>query len=186
MINPHRVSLTCKAKHTHLYALDEPGEIQCLTEFCDCTINSSHIFRGFHPYVIWTDDQFQEDSGYIKTFIAIPFTSQTTFAGLPTTYPIRSTVKNGLSKKSYALVHQLCTIDAACCKDQNNDWIERLGQLDRKDKDGIEERLKYALGISETPSDDWFRKNASPELIKKIYDYLPTSLQDKAIENLLD
>jgi len=186
MINPYRVSLTCKAKHTHIYTLDGPGEILCRTETCSLTINSSHVFRGAHPYVIWTNDQLQHDSGYIKTFIAIPLTSKTTFAGLPTTYPITKTAKNGLTEKSYALVHQICTVDAACFKDKDDCWIERIGQLDQKDKDGIEERLKYALNINETPSEDWFKKNTSPELIQRLYSYLPASIQERTLEDLLD
>lgn len=186
MISPYRVSLTCKAKHTYIYNLDEPGEIPCKIESCSLTINSSHVFRGTHPYVIWTSDQFQYDSSYIKTFIAIPLTSKTTFAGLPTTYPITKTARNSLMEKSYALVNQICTVDSACFKDKDDCWIERIGQLDQKDKNGIEERLKYVLNINEEPSEDWFKKNTSPELIKRLYSYLPASIQEEALEDLLD
>ncbi|WP_235335352.1 MULTISPECIES: hypothetical protein [Aphanizomenon] len=85
-INPYKVSLRCKLGHVHIYNLDEPGEVECQT--CSENINSSRVFRGTHPYIIWTSDQFQDESGYIATFSVIPLTSQTTFNGLPTTYPI--------------------------------------------------------------------------------------------------
>ncbi|MBD2513343.1 type II toxin-antitoxin system PemK/MazF family toxin, partial [Nostoc muscorum FACHB-395] len=113
-INPYRVSLRCKLGHVHIYNLDEPGEVECQT--CTENINSSRVFRGIHPYIIWTSDQFQDESGYIATFCVIPLTSQGTFNGLPTTYPINSTSRNGLDKSSYALVHQICTVDANCFK----------------------------------------------------------------------
>jgi mRNA interferase MazF len=94
--------------------------------------------------------------------------------------------KNGLDKKSYALVHQLCTIDGSCFKKSNGDWLERIGQLQSKDRDKIEERLKYLLGLSSEPTDDWFQHNASPELLRKIYGYMPDSLRIQALEELVD
>ncbi len=84
-INPYRVSLRCRVGHTHIYDLDEPGEVQCQTISCTENINSSRVFRGTHPYVVWTGDEFQDESGYIATFSVIPLTSQTTSNGLPTT-----------------------------------------------------------------------------------------------------
>ncbi len=97
-INPYRVSLSCNFRHVHIYELNEPGEVECKT--CQDTINSSRVFRGEHPHIIWTSDEFQDQSGYITTFSAIPLTSQTTYTGLPTTLPINPTQKNGLDKKS--------------------------------------------------------------------------------------
>jgi len=61
-INPYRVSLRCKLGHVHIYNLDEPGEVEC--QSCKENINSSRVFRGTHPYIIWTSDQFQDESGY--------------------------------------------------------------------------------------------------------------------------
>lgn len=55
-----------------------------------------------------------------------------------------------------------------------------------KDKDKIEERLKYSLGLSSAPTDDWIQQNTSPELLKKIYGYIPDSLKMKALEDLVD
>ena len=92
----------------------------------------------------------------------------------------------GLTDKSYVLVHQICTVDGNCFKKLNGDWLERMGQLQSKDKNKIEERLKYSLGLSSEPTDDWFQQNASPELLKKIYGYMPDSLKMKALEDLVD
>ncbi|MEH2253322.1 MAG: type II toxin-antitoxin system PemK/MazF family toxin [Nostoc sp.] len=170
--------------HVHIYNLDEPGEIECQT--CTENINSSRVFRGTHPYIIWTSDQFQDESGYIATFSVIPLTSQGTFNGLPTTYPINSTSRNGLDKNSYALVHQIYTVDANCFKDSSANWLDRIGQLDKLDKDTIEERLKYFFNIQENPSEDWFAQNASPELLKKVFDYLPEDTKNLAVEELIN
>ncbi len=183
-INPYRVSLRCKLGHVHIYNLNEPGEVECQT--CTENINSSRVFRGIHPYIIWTSDQFQDESGYIATFSVIPLTSQATFNGLPTTYPINSTSRNGLDKSSYALVHQICTVDANCFKDSSANWLERIGQLDKADREAVEERLKYFLNIQENASEDWFAQNASPELLKKVFDYLPEHTKDLAIEELIN
>jgi mRNA interferase MazF len=118
-INPYRLSLRCKLGHYHIYHLDEPGEIYCKTNFCMQIINSSRVFRGEHPYIIWTSDKFQDNSDYIDTFTVIPLTSSTRERdkGLPTAYPINATVRNGLDKQSFALVHQICTVDANCFND---------------------------------------------------------------------
>lgn len=185
-INPYRVSLRCHSDHTHFYDLIEPGKVICKTRDCDLEINSSRVFRGKHPYLVWSSDEFQEETGYIQTFIAIPLTSQTTFLGLPTTYPIVNNSRNGLTKKSYALVHQLHTIDGNCFKNSDGDWLERIGQLEAKDRQEIEERLRYVLNLSTEPTDDWFKQNASPELLKKLHGYLSEDLKLEFVEDLLD
>lgn len=185
-INPYRVSLRCKRGHVHLYQLDEPGEVTCKTSGCTITINSSRVFRGNHPYIIWTSNEFQDDSGYIATFTVIPLTSQETYKGLPTTYPINSSSKNGLNKNSYALIHQIYTVDGNCFKDRDGNWLTRIGQLDKSDKEAIEERLRYYLAIQENPGEDWFVNNASPELLNKVWDYLPTEDKQATLENLID
>lgn len=186
-INPYRVSIRCKLGHNHIYDLNEPGKIECKTNSCTQIINSSRVFRGEHPYIIWTSDQFQDDVEYIQTFTVIPLTSQETCKGLPTAYPINSTSKNGLSKNSFALVHQICTVDASCFKDSQGDWSGRMGQLDKGDKEAIEERLKYFLNLQENPGEDWFAQNASIELLQKVFDYLPDKeTKSIAIEKLID
>jgi len=134
-INPHRLSLRCQLGHVHIYNLDEPGEVECQT--CCENINSSRVFRGIHPYIIWTSDQFQDESRYIATFSA-------------------------------------------------ENWLNRIGQLDKSDREAIEERLKYFLNIQENPSEDWFVQNASPELLKKIFGYLPEDTKNLAIEELIN
>ena len=186
-INPYRVSLTCKLGHTHIYELTEPGEIECKTSSCTLTMNSNRVFRGNHPHIIWTSDQFQEDCNYVQTFTVIPLTSQEKYKGLPTAYPINSTSKNGLEQNSFALVHQISTIDANCLKDSAGNWFNRIGQLDKGDKESIEKRLKYFLNLQDDPSEDWFAQNASIELLQTVFDYLPDE-QTKtiALEKLID
>jgi mRNA interferase MazF len=187
MIDPHRVYLRCSHGHQHVYDLDGPGEVECKTLSCSLNINSSRVFRGAHPHVIWTSEEFQQDTNhYVQTFTAIPLTSKTTFLGLPTTYPVVNTSKNGLTSKSFALVHQICTVDGNSFKDSKGDWLDRLGQLDSKDKTEITRRLTYFLGIDNNPDEDWFRKNATPELVQKIYGYIPKEDRAVLLENLLD
>ncbi|MHC5917929.1 MAG: type II toxin-antitoxin system PemK/MazF family toxin, partial [Nostoc sp.] len=64
--------------------------------------------------------------------------------------------------------------------------LDRIGQLDKPDKDAVEERLKYFLNIQENPSEDWFAQNASPELLKKVFDYLPENTKNLVIEELIN
>ncbi len=186
MINPYRVSLRCRSGHLHIYDLEAPGEIECKTLSCTLTINSSRVFRGTHPHVIWTSDQFQDESGYIQTFTVIPLTSKDTFAGLPTTYPITNTLKNGLSSKSYALPHQICTVDGNCFKDASGNWLNRQGQLEQKDRSEITKRLKFFLVFDNSPDEDWFKQNASTELAQKIYSYLSDAEKSALLESLLN
>jgi mRNA interferase MazF len=186
MINPYRVSLRCKMGHIHFYDLIEPGEVECQTAFCSLTINSSHVFRGAHPHIIWTSDEFETETNYsVKTFTTIPLTSKTTFTGLSTTYPIVSNSKNGLTAKSYALINQISTIDGNCLKKADGNWLERMGQLELRDKTEIEQRLKFSLGLSSSTTDDFIR-SMTPELFKKAYGYLPDDLKMKALEDLID
>ncbi|MDF5718184.1 MAG: type II toxin-antitoxin system PemK/MazF family toxin [Rhizonema sp. NSF051] len=168
--------------------MDEPGNFACKTTSCTQIINSSRVFRGEHPYIIWTFDKFQDDLNYMETFTVIPLTSSTRERdkGLPTAYPINATVRNGLDKQSFAWVHQICTVDANCFKDIKGDWLNRVGQIDKPDKEAVEERLKYFLNIQENPSDDWFVKNASPELLLKVFDNLPEESKQSVIEELID
>jgi mRNA interferase MazF len=186
LVNPNRVSLRCKKGHSHIYDLNEPGNIECKTVNCSLEINSSRVLRGEHPYIIWTGDRFQDESQYLQTFTVIPLTSQETYKGLPTVYPINSTSRNNLAKNSLALVHQICTVDANCFKDSQGNWFDRIGQLDKADKEAIEERLKYFLNLEDNPSDDWLMKNASVELLQKVFGYLPDETKSSAIETLIN
>jgi len=187
-INPHRVFLRCKQGHPYLYHLPEPGKVECQDPSCKLQINSSRVFRGGHPYIIWTSNQFQAGFNYIDTFTVIPLTSSSRERdkGLPTAYPVRATSRNSLDKDSFALVHQLCTVDANSFKNENENWLMRIGQLDKQDKEAIEERLKFFLGVNKDPSEDWFAQNASPELLKKVYFYLSEDDQIRSLEELID
>jgi mRNA interferase MazF len=186
MINPLRISLQCANGHQHIYNLDALEEVDCQTRSCNYKINSSRVFRGTHPHIIWTSDEFQDESNFIQTYTTIPLTSKNTFSGLPTTYPITNTTKNGLDKKSYALVHQVSTVDGHCFKDASGNWLDRMGQLDPTDKEEIERRLKYFFGFDNSPDEDWFKQNASLKLVQKIFSYLPNSEKDKSLETLLE
>jgi mRNA-degrading endonuclease toxin of MazEF toxin-antitoxin module len=186
LINPYRLSLRCRRGHQYFYDLEAPGELTCKRSGCNLLINSSRVLRGEHPYLIWTSDQFQDEENYIQTFTAIPLTSQTTFAGLSTTYPITKTKQNGLEKTSYALVHQICTVDGNCFKDSQGNWLVRMGQLSKDDKEEIEETLIYYLNINTDPNEDWLRDNASPELVKQIFGFLQEEQKESNLNDLLD
>jgi mRNA interferase MazF len=182
MINPYRVSLRCKSGHNHVYDLTEPGEVECETASCSLVINSSRVLRGSHPYIVWINDELPS----VQTFTAIPLTSQRTLAGSPTVYPIVNNSRNGLTNISYALIHQFCTIDGNCFKNADGDWSTRIGQLEARDKNEIEERLKFTLGFSNELTDDWFRQNVNPEFFKKAFGFLADDVKMKALEDLID
>jgi mRNA interferase MazF len=61
-----------------------------------------------------------------------------------------------------------------------------MGQLDKSDKDGINTRLKYFLGLDCAPDDDWFKSKADPKIIHKLYGYLDESQKDALLEKLID
>ncbi|NES23837.1 MAG: type II toxin-antitoxin system PemK/MazF family toxin [Symploca sp. SIO3E6] len=186
-INPHRVSLCCRAGHVQIYDLPEPGKIiECNHRNCTLKINSSRILRGSHPHITWTSNQFQDQPSYIQTFTLIPLISKEAYKGLPTVYPINPTNRNGLADQFYACIHQIYTVDANCLQDSNHNWLKRIGQLDKSDKNAIEKRLEYFLGIQDNPSADWFSRNASPELLRKIFYNLSEDEKTIVIEEFLD
>lgn len=170
-INPYQVRLTCKIGHTYLYNLTKPNIVECQHPDCQLKMNYSRVFRGNHPYIIWIKNELQDVYSYVDTFIVIPLTSSSRERdkGLPTAYPINATNRNNLDKNSIALVHQICTVDANCFKDREGNWLTRIGQLDKSDKEAIEERLKYILDLSNNPTEDWFMQNATPELLKQVF-----------------
>jgi hypothetical protein len=43
----------------------------------------------------------------------------------------------------------------------------------------IQERTRKAFCLSTDPMDDWLRHNSSPEILKKIYGYLPEDVKIK-------
>ena len=179
LVNPQKVSLRCKQNHNHIYDLSEPDEMECKTLNCTRIVNSSRVFRGENHYLFWEIDQFQDNSECLQTFTVIPLTFQESCKGLPTAYPINSTIKNGLDQNSLALVHQICTVDANCFKDSQGNWFERVGQVDKGDKESIEERLRYFFNLGDNCSDDWLMNNVSVEVLEKVFDYLPQEMTKK-------
>jgi len=115
----------------------------------------------------------------------IPLSSSTLLQGLPTVYPIKPTTRNGLTKLSYALVHQITTIDLNNFKKASGGWKTRLGQLDKGDKREIEYRLRYYLNLLEL-EEDWLAKNARPELLLKVYARLSEEQKESVLGELLD
>ena len=184
-VDPHKSVVSCKMGHKYLYDLTI-DYIECKHPSCALQINPSRVLRQTHPYVVWSRDEFHDTYNRVDVFTALPLTSSQKDKGLPTIYPIEPTSKNGLRKDGYVLVHQIVTIDANCFKDTDGRWKERIGQLNKKDKQEIERRLKYYLDISEEPNGDWFVRNASIELLKKVYESLPNEEKEKALEELVD
>jgi mRNA-degrading endonuclease toxin of MazEF toxin-antitoxin module len=141
--------------------------------------------RGSHPHLVWTSEQFQNDSDNIQTFAIIPLSSKETYKGLPTVYPINPTQRNDLEAQSYALVHQIYTVDSNCLKDSDHHWLKRIGQLDKSDKEAIEKRLHYFLVIQDNPDSDWFCQNVSPELAKQVFYQLAADERNNLIDEFL-
>lgn len=73
----------------------------------------------------------------------------------------------------------LCTVDANCFKDSQGNWCERVGQVDKGDKESIEQRLNYFLNLWDNSSDDWLMNNVSVEVLEKVFDYLPQEMTKK-------
>ncbi len=188
LINPYRVFLRCLLDHIHFYNLDKPGEISCKTGDCRQIINYSRTFRGEQPYIIWESGKFKNGVNYIDTFTAIPlvFSMRERVKGLPIVYPINPTKSNGFEKQSFALAHQIFTVDASCFKDDSGDWLTRIGQIGKGEKQAIEERLKYFLDIQDNPNDDWFIKNVSLEVLREVFDNLAEDNQYSALVDLID
>ena len=83
-------------------------------------------------------------------------------------------------------MHNIFTVDANCLKDDKSDWLNRIGQLDKSDKQAIEERLKYFLDIQENPRDDWFINNTSLEILREVFDNLAVDNQYSALVDFID
>ncbi|MEO0934713.1 MAG: type II toxin-antitoxin system PemK/MazF family toxin, partial [Cyanobacteria bacterium J06641_2] len=78
------------------------------------------------------------------------------------------------------------TVDGNCLKNDKNDWLNRIGQLDKPDKQAIEERLKYFSDIQQNPKDDWFIKNTSLEILREVFDNLAVDNQYSALVDFID
>lgn len=185
--NPSKIYQRCNLGHHYLYDNPPDDEFTCQHPGCTVRINSSRVFRGYHPHIIWTSDQFQQATGEkVQLFAVIPLTSSEREKGLITTYPINPTQKNGLTAQSFTLIHQIFHVDANCLKDQQGNWLERVGQIDKKDKENIQKRLKYYFGITNESDQDWFRRNATPELLQKVFFSLSPEQRTDALDSLLD
>lgn len=182
MINPSRVVLKCGLGHKNVYDISGAKELNCSDSSCNSKINASQVMRGIHPYIVWSDFTY----GKFHLYHVIPLTSQETFKGLPTSYPIKANSRNGLTRNSLALVHQLTVIDPECFKDNNGNWMTRRGIINVDEKKDLEERVKLALNLPNHPSEDWFTRNASPELLEKILMLIPPSQQQEALLRLID
>ncbi|MDY6901756.1 MAG: type II toxin-antitoxin system PemK/MazF family toxin [Cyanobacteriota bacterium] len=188
LINPYRVFLRCLLGHVHFYNLDKFGDFSCKTTSCTQVIRYSKELRGNQPYIIWESDKFPNGLNYIDTFTIIPLTFdiRERDKGLPMIYPINPTKSNGFEKQSFALTHQIFTVDANCFKDTKGDWLNRIGQLGKGEKQAIEERLKYFSDIQENPSDDWFIKNTSLEILREVFDNLAVDNKYSALVDFID
>lgn len=182
-IDPHQIVIECKAKHRNMH--DLVGVLPTTCPDCGQEINPCRVFRYRHPHIVWSSDELTQSLKSIETFVVIPMTSQERYTGLPSVYPITPSVKNGLKKKSYALTHQIYTVDANHFKDLLGGWRQREGQIDKKDKQGIGECIEYTLGCP-PPGEDWFRDNASREMLDLIWPNLSQTDREKFLSDKLE
>ncbi len=142
-------------------------------------INPSTILRGQHPHIIVSIKA--EAAGLAQ---AIPMSSSDRDAGLPTTYPIKAMTRNGLDKHSFALVHQITTLDLRALRQPDGSWMERMGQLEKRDKDAIQERLLFLLDLQ--PEEDWFLERMTFNLAEQALERLPPEERQRLLERQLD
>jgi len=188
MIDASTVLATCRGGHFQFAHLDV-GEADCVRADCTQKVNLSHVQRGPRPYVVWSHSDLLDGQKMYNTITAIPLTSKSTYNGLPTTYPINKSTKNGLTERSHAIITQITAIDHRAFKEQENSkdvWRHRVGQLDKDDKEAIAARIAYLFGVDETPSPDWFKQHASIDLIEQVFDNLPADQRSVAIERLIE
>lgn len=182
MIDPKRVVLKRSLGHEQIYDISGPEELNCSHSQCTQKINSSRVMRGTHLHIVWSE----YNHGKFHLYHAIPLTSKETFRGLPTAYPIKANSRNGLACNSLALVHQLTPIDLECFKETSGDWMKRIGLINADEKKDIEERLRLALSLPSDPNEDWFIRNASPELLEKVFMQIEPSQREGVISRLID
>ncbi len=141
---------------------------------------------GGSTYLVWKNNKSQQGKNSLQTLTVIPLTVETTWVGLPTTYPITATKRNQLSTNFYGLIHQVCIIDGNLFQDNLGNWLPRIGQLDKNDKEKIEERLSYYLSSNRISHTDQFKNHISPKLLEKIYENLQGEKKEEILKNLLD
>jgi mRNA interferase MazF len=183
MVDPNRLVLACQMGHRHSYDILTSTATKCAEPSCSERIQITKIMAGRHPHLIWTSLEYGDN---FHLYYAIPLTSQTTFAGLPTAIPIRKDSGNGLDKDSFALIHQITPINSECFKDIQGQWIERKGRLSKQYLERLEEQLKRFLMISMGMDDNWFKQNASIELCQIIFGNLSFADQEEFLKWGLD
>lgn len=189
-INPTATVIRCRGcgwidKYDHTAV-----EQECTKADCNCFNNVSKVFRDYHPVVVLTPKHVFEDYKSLATATVVPLTSQETFAGLPTSYPLQRTKKNGLQKPGYVLCHNPLTVDLDAFKKRSGDkriWLQRIGTLTPEEMGEIDQRIAYINGIDEeTMAKSWLNANISPDLLLSFFESLkPADKEDflgKAIE----
>lgn len=182
-LNGDQIFLSCKFGHVHLYDLSQDRELICQELSCNYRFNSIQIFREHCPHIVWKVNLIKDDANARDSLIVIPLTTGEHEKGLPTVYPINATLKHGIEQKVFTLIHRLYEVDIHCLKDRDGNWLKRIGQLDKGDKEAVAERLKYCYLIQQDFSQDWFVKNSSPNSLKNIFVYLDNDLKLTIIGN---
>ncbi|WP_293915248.1 type II toxin-antitoxin system PemK/MazF family toxin [Deinococcus sp.] len=95
--------------------------------------------QGNRPVLVLSSDIFNNSPGW-KSFVVIPFsTSGRQAARGPTAVPLAAGA-GGLARESYALCHQITTLD-------RTKFVARLGALDATDIQAIERGVVAALDM---------------------------------------
>ncbi len=190
MISPSIVVKTCKLKHRHNYRIADISEQPCQTAGCTAHVNPSRVFREtsgktVHPYLVWTaDDVIEQASGSAAVVTVIPMTSSEAHRGHPSSYPIQPNTTNGLSSISFALCHQILTVDLDAFKDPTGLWKPRLGQVEIQDRREIAARLAAHLGfetdefteaMTNKSVSDWFQDRTAEEQMTLLEELLNLS-----------
>ncbi|MBP0016209.1 MAG: type II toxin-antitoxin system PemK/MazF family toxin [Cyanobacteria bacterium SBLK] len=154
-LDPKKVVSKCKKNHFHVYQIRQIKTPNCKEDSCTERVNPSYVERYQHPHVVWMNNSFfTTNQTYEFTFTVIPLSSKLNniTRNLNTIHVINNTKNNikttGLKEKSYALIHQILTVDAGCFKNPDGSWKESIGRLNDSDMNGIEKRLRYYLGLS--------------------------------------
>lgn len=64
--------------------------------------------------------------------------------------------------------------------------MKRLGVISTAERKDIEERVRFALNLPSDPNEDWFTRNASPELLEKVFMQIELNQREGAISRLID
>ncbi|HAC64421.1 MAG TPA: hypothetical protein DCF68_12985 [Cyanothece sp. UBA12306] len=173
-----RIFLNCKFGHVHLYDLNQNKELICQELSCNYRFNYLQIFREHGPHIVWKVNLIKDDFNARDSLIVIPLTTREHEKGLPTVYPLNPTLKHGFEQKLFTLIHRIYEVDVHCLKDRDGNWLQRIGQLDKVDKEAITKRLKYCHLIQQDFGQDCIVKNSSPNTLKNMFIYLANDLKN--------